>query len=61
MSIKSARLEALAAEHAEIQRQRNIAISLPLVGAAIPFVPLPLTVAIAAGCALVLMQVGGGA
>ena len=52
MSIKSARLEALAAEHAEIQRQRNIAISLPLVGAAIPFVPLPLTVAIAAGCAI---------
>lgn len=51
MSIKSARKELLSAEEREINRQRNIAISLPLVGAALPFVPLPITIAVAVASA----------
>lgn len=51
MAIRSARLKARESAQADLQRRRNIALSLPLVGAAIPFLPLPLTLAIAAGCA----------
>lgn len=51
MSIKSTRLEAISRNKSEINRQRNIAISLPLVGAAIPFTPFALTLAIAAATA----------
>lgn len=55
MSIKSVRHESLEKELAEINRQRNIAISLPLVGAAIPFVPLAITLAVAAASAFWVM------
>lgn len=52
MAIRSARLNAKDKERADIQRRKNIAISLPLVGAAIPFLPLPITLAVAAACAV---------
>lgn len=52
MAIRSARLEAQDAARRKNQQARNVALSLPLVGAAIPFVPLPLSLAIAVGCAV---------
>lgn len=55
MSIKSVRKDTLNKELAELNRQRNIAISLPLVGAAIPFLPLPITLAVAAATAFWVM------
>lgn len=51
MAIRSARLDAREKERDDIQRKRNIALSLPLVGAAIPFSPLWVSVAVAAVCA----------
>ncbi|MHC5194967.1 type IV secretory system conjugative DNA transfer family protein [Pseudomonas frederiksbergensis] len=51
MAIRSSRLDALDKQRADIQRRRNIAISIPLVGAAIPFLSLPLALSIAAACA----------
>jgi hypothetical protein len=51
MSIKSVREETLQANLAEINRKRNIALSLPIVGAAIPFLPLPAAIAVAAATA----------
>ena len=51
MSISSARLEAQKAEIADLKKQQNIAISLALVGAAVPFAPLPLSVLCAAAAA----------
>lgn len=55
MSIKSVRKDTLNKELAELNRQRNIAISLPLVGAAVPFLPLPITLAVAATAFWVLV------
>lgn len=52
MAIKSARLASKEAARLKNQRARNIALSLPLIGAAIPFAPLPLTLAVAVGCAV---------
>lgn len=51
MAIRSARLEAQEAHKLKIQQARNVALSLPLIGAAIPFVPLPIALAVAVGCA----------
>ena len=52
MAIRSARLEAQERAKLKTQQARNVALSLPLVGAAIPFVPLPLAIGIAVGCAV---------
>jgi hypothetical protein len=52
MAIRSSRLDALEKKKADLQRRRNIAISIPLVGAAVPFLSLPLAVSIAAACAM---------
>ncbi|WP_409286782.1 type IV secretory system conjugative DNA transfer family protein [Pseudomonas guariconensis] len=52
MAIRSARLAARETARLTSERARNIALSLPLIGAAIPFAPLPLTIAIAVGCAM---------
>jgi intracellular multiplication protein IcmO len=51
MSIKSVRKETLNKELSEINRKRNIALSLPLVGAAVPFMPLAVSIAVAAASA----------
>ncbi|EPJ5561590.1 type IV secretory system conjugative DNA transfer family protein [Pseudomonas aeruginosa] len=51
MATQSARLKAREAQLADLQRRRNIALSLPFIGAAIPFVPIPVALAVAAACA----------
>ncbi len=51
MTVRSARVKARDSVLSDLQRRRNIAISLPLIGAAIPFMPLPLTLSVAAACA----------
>jgi hypothetical protein len=56
MSIKSVREETLQANLAEINRKRNIALSLPIVGAAIPFLPLPAAIAVAAATAFWVLR-----
>lgn len=51
MSIKSARIDSQKAAIADLIRQRNIAISMALVGAAVPFSTVPIALACAAAAA----------
>lgn len=55
MSIRSARREAQAKVDADLRRKHSVAMSLSIVGAAIPFMPMSITVAIAAVTAFVCL------